>query len=179
MRLSVSDLTNRIVSASATLIAITALATGIYQAKLSRDQAKASVWPYLISGNSGNNGYSRIVENVGLGPAIISGFEVRVDGRPLHSWHEVAESLHIPLSFKGSHSTTFRHGWVVPTNATIDLLELPDTADVRLIRSKLDHVETWVCYCSLYGDCWETKDSIIEPSRVNACFDDPKRAFRQ
>jgi hypothetical protein len=52
------DITNRIVSASATIIAIAALATAVYQAKLSRAQAKASVWPYLLQGNAGNNGYA-------------------------------------------------------------------------------------------------------------------------
>src|SRR6185436_6664086 len=91
----IENITNRIVSASATIIAIIALVTGVYQAKLSRDQAKASVWPYLIQGNSGNNGYSRIVQNVGLGPAIIGGFEVLVDGKPAKDWADVAAKLNI------------------------------------------------------------------------------------
>ena len=85
MAITFSDVTNRIMSASATLIALVALGTGLYQAKLSREQAKASVWPYLISGNSGEAGYSRIVQNVGLGPAIIGAFEVHVDNVPMHS----------------------------------------------------------------------------------------------
>lgn len=67
MGITLSDVTNRTMSASGTIIAMVALGTGLYQAKLSRDQAKAAVWPYLISGNSGENGYSRIVQN-GSGP---------------------------------------------------------------------------------------------------------------
>jgi hypothetical protein len=177
MRLKFSEITDRIMSASATLIAIVALGTGLYQAKLSRDQAKASVWPYLIAGNSGEGGYARIVQNVGLGPAIIGAFEVHVDGIPVHSWKEAAESLHVPFNFKGSRSTTFRHGLVVPVGANIHLVELPDSSDIRAIRSRVDHLRTFVCYCSLYGDCWELKDDIAEPSKVKACVDNRARAF--
>jgi hypothetical protein len=179
MAITVSDVTNRIMSASATLIALVALGTGLYQAKLSRDQAKAAVWPYLISGNSGENGYSRIVQNVGLGPAIIGAFEVRVDNAPVHSWKEMADSLHVPLTFAGSRSTTFRHGLVVPLNGNIHLIEFPDSSDVRLIRSRVSHLHTYICYCSLYGDCWALNSDIYEPNNVKVCTYDSARAFRE
>jgi hypothetical protein len=171
------NLTNRIVSASATIIAIVALGTAVYQARLSRDQAKASVWPYLVQGNSGNNGYSRIVQNVGLGPAIIRGFEVLVDDKPTRNWGEVATKLGIHPSFRGSRSTTFRAGLVVPTGGLIELLNLPDSADDRMFRGAVGHVQTWVCFCSLYGDCWENHSRDYEPKRVKACVDDPARRF--
>jgi hypothetical protein len=177
MALTLSDVTNRVMSASATLIALVALSTGLYQAKLSRDQAKAAVWPYLIAGNSGENGYSRIVQNVGIGPAIIGAFEVRVDDFPVRSWKEMAESLHVPLTFAGSRSTTFRHGLVVPVGGNIHLIELPDTTDIRLVRSRVDHLSTYVCYCSLYGDCWALHSDVAEPSKVKVCRDDRSRAF--
>ena len=166
-----------VVSAAATLIAIIALATAVYQAKLMRDQAKASVWPYLIQGNSGNNGYARVIQNVGLGPALIRAFEVRVDGRPMHNWKEVADSMHVTLSWRGERSTTFRAGLVLPTNTLTELLELPDSADVRAFRSRVDHLTTWVCYCSLYGDCWTQVAGTYEPTPVKACTDDPARRF--
>jgi hypothetical protein len=178
MRLNLSDITDRIMSASATLIAVVALATGVYQAKLSRDQAKAQVWPYLISGNSGEEGYSRVVQNVGLGPAIIGAFELHVDGHPVRSWKEMADSLHIPLSFRGSRTTTFRHGMVLPVaSQDLHLIELPDSNDIRLIRSKAGHIQTVICYCSLYGDCWELRGTIDEPAKVKKCDNDPARAF--
>lgn len=180
MPVKLSEITDRIMSASATIIAMVALATGLYQAKLSRDQAKAAVWPYLISGNSGENGYARIIQNVGLGPAIIGSFEVHVDSIPMHSWKEVADSLHVPISFKGSRSTTVRHGLVVPVSANaIHLIELPDTADIRLIRSRVSRLRTFICYCSLYGDCWALASDIAVPDKVKSCTDDPVRAFRQ
>ena len=44
MPVRISEITDRIMSASATIIAMVALGTGLYQAKLSRDQAKAAPW---------------------------------------------------------------------------------------------------------------------------------------
>jgi hypothetical protein len=175
----IENLTSRIVSGSATIIAIVALATALYQARLSREQAKASVWPYLVQSNSSNSGYSRVVQNVGLGPAIVRGFEVRVDGRPTKNWTDAAAKLGIKPSWRGSRTTTFRAGHVVPTGGSIELLNLPDTADERMVRSAMDHLQTWVCFCSLYGDCWENLSSDNEPKRVKACVDDPARRFMQ
>lgn len=176
MRLN--EITDRIMSASATLIAVVALATGVYQAKMSRDQAKASVWPYLISGSSANGGYARIVQNVGLGPAIIGGFAVRVDGKTMHSWPEVARALGVQISFRQARSTTFRPGLVVPTNTTVDLIQLPDSADMAAMFSRAEHLETWICYCSLYHDCWELDGSAVAPRQTRGCVDDPATAFR-
>ena len=167
-----------IVSIAATVIAVIALATAVYQAKLMRDQAKASVWPYLIQGNSGNGGYSRIVQNVGIGPAIIRAFEVRVDGHVVHDWDEAAESLHITPSWRDVKTTTFRAGIVLPTNTTTELIDVPDTGDVKLFRIRIDHLDTWVCFCSLYGDCWTQGGTDFEPARTKRCTDNPDRRWK-
>lgn len=178
MREHLETITNRIVSGSATIIAIVALATAVYQAKLSREQAKASVWPYLIQGNSGNNGYGRIIQNVGLGPAIVRGFEVLVDGTPTKNWADVAAKLKIQPSWRGKTSTTIRAGIVIPTGAMVELLHLPDSTDAALFRAAAEnHLETWMCFCSLYGDCWENFASDYVPKPVKTCKDDPARRF--
>jgi hypothetical protein len=177
VKVPIESITNRILSGSATIIAIIALGTGLYQARLSRDQAKASVWPYLVQGNSSNNGYSRIVQNVGLGPAVIRGFEVLVDGKPTRNWTDAAAKLGIHPTWRGKRSTTFRAGLVVPTGGLIELLNLPDSADERMIRGVIDHLETWVCFCSLYGDCWESRSNDYDPRPIKACKDDPARRF--
>jgi len=174
-------ITNTILSGSATIIAVVALATGIYQAKLSRDQADASVWPYILQGNSGNNGYARILQNVGIGPAKIGAFEVRVGNVVVHSWREAAESLHVKLSWRDSKSTTMKAGVVIPANTLSELLELPDSNDVKLFRAAMTRASeqkkplvTWVCYCSIYGRCWQGSE---EPQPTKACHSDPAREF--
>jgi hypothetical protein len=174
----IGALTNTIVSGSATFIAIVALATGIYQAKLSRDQANASVWPFLLQGNSGNNGYARIIQNLGIGPAKIGAFEVTVNGNVVHTWREAAESMHVALSWRGSVTTTMRAGMVIPPNTLTELLGLPDSNDVRLFRAALAHTNlvTRVCYCSIYDKCWVGTD---DPEPTTSCRNDPARAFRE
>jgi hypothetical protein len=173
------DILNRIVSGSAALIAIAALGTAVYQAKLSRDQAKASVWPYLIQGNSGNNGYARIIQNVGIGPAVIRSFEVTVDSQPVANWAAAAKAMGITLSWKGHRTTTFGSGLVLPTGALVDLLELPDSGDVRLIRAQIERLHTRVCYCSLYKDCWELTSPDHDPVPVEVCRENPARRFME
>lgn len=173
------DITNRIVSASATIIAIAALGTAVYQAKLSRDQAEASVWPYLIQGNSGNNGYANIVQNLGVGPAKIGGFEVTVDEKPVKNWANAAEAMGIKLSWKGHRSTSFRPGIVVPAGAVIDLLELPDSTDARLFVGQVDRLRVWICYCSIYDSCWAVATKQDAPDKVKVCRTDPARRFTE
>jgi hypothetical protein len=173
------DITNRIVSASATIIAIAALGTAVYQAKLSRDQAKASAWPYLLQGNSGNNGYASIVQNLGVGPAKIEGFEVTVDSQPVKNWVQAAEAMGVKLSWNGHRTTSFHRGIVVPAGAVIDLLDLPDSTDARLFRSRVDRVRVWVCYCSVYDDCWTVATKQDAPMKVKVCRDDPARKFTE
>jgi len=68
----------------------------------------------------------------------------------------------------------------MPTSSTIDLLELPDSADMRAFRAAIgDRLKTWVCYCSLYGDCWESRSDAYQPSPVKVCRDDPARRFME
>lgn len=177
MAMKLEDITNRIVASSATLIALVAMATAVYQSKLTRDQAKAAVWPYLFVGNSINAGYERIVQNVGLGPAVVKAFEVRVNGAVVHSWNEVAESLHVHPTWTGRKSTSFGPGFVVPVNTVITLLQLPDSSDARMFRLHRNEITTRLCYCSLYGDCWTVGEGSFEPKAVGSCKEDPSRVF--
>ena len=63
--------------------------------------------------------------------------------------------------------------------AMIELVELPDSADARMLRGAIDHVQTWVCFCSLYGDCWENQSDDYQPTRIGRCVDDPARRFQE
>ncbi|HVX42102.1 MAG TPA: hypothetical protein VHB25_21255 [Gemmatimonadaceae bacterium] len=179
MALRLEDITNRIVASSATLIAAIAMITAVYQSKLMRDQAKAAVWPYLILGSSNNDGYARIIQNVGLGPAVIKTFEVYVKGNPVHTWSEAAESLGIHPSWKGAKMTTVERGIVIPVNATVELMQVTDSVDARQFRAHRDSISTRICYCSLYGDCWTAGEGGYEPQPVKRCTENPKRAFAQ
>jgi hypothetical protein len=178
--MKVGDITNSIVSASATIIALVALATGIYQARLSHDQAKAAVWPYLIQGHAHNNGYAYVVQNVGVGPAIIRSFEVEVNGKIAKNWKDVAELMGLTLNWNNKRSTTFQAGLVLPASSpVVELIELPDTADARQFSAHASAMQTKICFCSLYGDCWENRSDAFDSRPVKACKEDPARRFTE
>jgi hypothetical protein len=162
-------------------IAVIAAVTALYQAKLMRDQSRASVWPYLITGGSDHLGYySLLTWNKGLGPAVIRSIEVFVDSQPVKNWREVKSKLGISRPWKINGTLTVGTGVVISQGETIDFLQLMDTtdnrADGRLFReAKEGRLDIVICYCSLYGDCWENRDHDNRP--VKTCVVDPEKQF--
>lgn len=74
--------------------------------------------------------------------------------------------------------TTFRPGLVVPTNTTIDLIDVPDTNDIRLFRSRIEHLDTRVCFYSLSGDCWWLETPDFDPKPTKERVDDPAHRWK-
>ena len=74
--------TDRIVSISAMLVGLGSLFIVLYQTTLMREQAKASVLPYLlIAYNTNNDGSYIALLNAGLGPALIDRVRVIHQGK--------------------------------------------------------------------------------------------------
>jgi hypothetical protein len=176
----IEQTTERILSGAAIIIAIIAAVTAIYQTRILRDQARASVWPYLMQYYSTKDGYTRIVENAGLGPAVIRSFEVLVDSQPTKSWPEVIQKLGFDQNQKMHLWTSYiGAGTVIPVGAKIETVRDPNPADNDTLRTLMGyHVEVRLCFCSIYGDCWQLRGGS-EPQRVKACTYDPARQFRQ
>lgn len=78
--------TDRILGVSAMLISILTLAIFVYQTNIMRVQSKLSVKPRLdFTNNQGGNdtliAYQEVLENKGLGPAIIDSIYIKFEGR--------------------------------------------------------------------------------------------------
>ncbi|HEY0780003.1 MAG TPA: hypothetical protein VGD56_18705 [Gemmatirosa sp.] len=176
------EFVDRVVSLSAAIVAVSALAVSIYQAKLARDQQRASVWPRLdLTNNNGPHLYARVIRNVGLGPALVRNMEVTFDGRPLRQWGDLARTILGPdakriieadttLEFMMS---TVHRGSVLLPGASVEQLHLkggtlPDAVMTAAFSGRL----LWkACYCSLYGDCWTVTSISDEPTAVGSCPD--------
>jgi hypothetical protein len=177
----VRRLLSRVVSASAGIVALSALTVSIYQAMLSREQQRMSVWPYLMQYNSGRDGgYFRVVQNAGLGPALIGWTEVAVDGRPQRTWSAVLRAL------VGANDSTLIYSSLPPGSvllpaATRELIEMRAGPLARQVHAAIDsgRMRTRVCFCSLYRDCWIADSKARSPAPVPACEADSTRAFRQ
>src|SRR4051812_43022413 len=173
-----SSLLDRALSLAAGVVAAAALLTPLYEARINRPHQKIAVWPYLTQFNSDSGGvYTRQVANVGLGPALVRSFQVRVDGRVVRDWGAVRAALMPDAAWHRSESTSFGLGSVLTPNGHLTLLQLGDSADARRFHSVVDRLETQVCYCSLYDECWRVSSKATTPVKVSACPDDSQEEF--
>lgn len=167
-----SALTNRLVSASASVVAVAALGTSLYEARLNREQQRASVWPYVTQGNSGlGGGFHRLVRNAGVGPALVRSFRIRVDDKPVRSWGEVVDALGVPATATTRRWTysSIGRGTVLTPGETLEILTISDSVGALEFFRRVDHMESVICYCSLYGECWSDSSEKDEPRAVDAC----------
>ena len=173
-----SDLVDRILSISAMVSALAAVAVSVYEARIDRAHQRVSVWPYVTEYNSLVPGepYRRSVENVGIGPALIRAFQVRVDGEPSRTWNETVERL-TGLKDANFVYSTFGAGTVLLPGTTRTLLTIPpgDTALRFWKEMQTGRVSMSICYCSLYEECWLTRGR--EPEPMTTCPVDPDADF--
>jgi hypothetical protein len=170
---------DRWLSIAAGVGAICAVVISLYQAALAREQQRASAWPYLNQSNSYVLGqpYTRQVENQGVGPARVRSFEVLVDGRPVHSWSAAVRAL-TGTPDSGLVYSSFGRGSVVPPGANRTLLQLPSGDQARVFWEQAQtRLDTVICYCSIYDECWQADTRTEEPTVVRACRNDSVASF--
>ena len=171
----------RILSVVVGLAAIIAALGSLYQARLAREQLRASAWPYLAQANAMIQGspYTRVVSNEGIGPARVQSFRVYVDGRPVPTWNVAVQAL----TGSGEPAlvySTFGRGAVLPPGAHRTVLTLPAGARAESFWVQAQtRLRTVVCYCSVYDECWIADSDQPEPQPTFACRTDPATEFAQ
>jgi hypothetical protein len=181
-------LLDRVLSASAGVVALSALAVSVYQTAIMREQQRMSAWPYVLIQNAWakpSSGYSIRAMNQGLGPALVRSIEVRADGVPQETWEGAARVLlgrHVRVYF-----STLHRGSVLLPGADRAIAEIPVDSDAvafwtaaqQPLRSDSarGRLEIFACYCSLYGECWQNDSNRDEPARVKACRE-PRTPWR-
>jgi len=176
-----SQRVERWLSIAVGLAAIVAVMVSLYQARLARQQLRASAWPYVSQGNSyiPNSPYRFVVSNQGIGPARIRSFHVLVDGRPVPTWNAAVRGL----TGEGEPSliySSFGRGSVLVPGSDRTLLTLP--VGVRAQRFWLEaqaRLRTQVCYCSVYDECWLADGDEPEPTPQRVCTVDSSTEFQQ
>ncbi len=168
-----SELLQRVLSGSAALVAISALAVSVYQAKITREQQKMSAWPYVSAGHGGpvdGRPYSFHVYNQGVGPALVRSVRVYVDGRPQRTWGAVVRTMGTPAETTLVYSS-FHRGSVVLPGADREVLIIKGAQARPFWIAAQTRFRYRVCYCSLYDDCWvyDTASDADLPPAVRAC----------
>jgi len=178
-----SDVVDRVMSVCAIVAATAAVAVSVYEARIDRAHQRVSVWPYLGQSNSLTAGspYRRTVSNVGIGPARIRSFQVRVDGTVRRGWPEVVRALTGDSASGRIVYSSLGRGDVLLPGQTLELLTLPPgaTATAFWREAQGDRLSTRICYCSLYDECWLAESGAGEPRPARACPTNAPDEFAQ
>ena len=168
--------TDLIIALVAVLISAIAAAAAAYQTYVINQQFSATVWPYLaLDDTYGTGGIKVVLENDGLGPAIVRSAALNIDGRAAYRWSDVVAQVPRP---HGSHlaglTASLGNGEVIRAGDARTLLDLHGTlaGATTVLRFERQHrVSLDVCYCSILAQCWIahllTQNS--NPQKTPAC----------
>ncbi len=141
-----------ITAISAVFIGLCAIGISLYETSLIRQAQKGSVWPALGGGYSYNqDGFSYLLENAGVGPAIIEYIILTVDGEPIETWDQYFDKLEVDIN---NYLVTQASGRIVSPQSKLDILYIPPQRNIDHIAQEQARVDVEICYCSVYEDCW-------------------------
>ncbi len=144
---------------TAALIGLLALCVSGYTAYIQRQQVRAQVWPYLIAGND-DNGQSLIVQNKGVGPAVVRSAQIWVDGKPQTDWEHVLDALGMSKPRPYSQSTI--NPDVLSPGEELQMIRFPDKGNYQRFRAAaVGHMAISLCYCSSLDECWTYRDNQL------------------
>ncbi len=132
-----------------------------YTANIQVRQVQAQVWPYLITGNN-DLSQSLVVDNKGMGPAIVRSVQVRIDGKPQQSWNQVLATLGMPPHH---FAQTTVNQYVLSPGEQLQAVRFPEkTSWQRFHDAALNRLAVDICYCSTLDECWiSSNGNIIGP----------------
>jgi len=141
------------IALAALVVSVSAVAVGLYEAALQRHHDRAEVWPHPeIEVFTKSTGAEIVLENTGIGPAIVHSVVVSVDGRPQHNWREVLRLLNgaEPLPF--SNYSTVQHG--LRPGDRLPMLDIPVGDVPRDFWKSIARVGVNICYSSVFDQYW-------------------------
>jgi hypothetical protein len=152
------------VAVAALIVSLSALGVGVYEARLQREHDRAEVWPNLELGTfTSGAGASVVVDNTGLGPAVVEAIVVTVDDKPVHNWHGVLQSLLGDSTRAYSYSSLFEHG--VRPGDRVQLFGLPPTSMPTPFWQQIGRLKIRICYRSVFNEYWMLDARLGSPNR--------------
>jgi hypothetical protein len=147
---------------AAIFISCCALIVSIYQSVIFRNQQFATVWPYIEPNvQYSNHNFELVIQNKGTGPAIIKTIDLSLDGQPVKDYQQFIKDLLHQQAFN-SMSINAPNNSVLSAGEKVLFLtaSLPDS--LLIARTDFnERVSLSVCYCSIFGDCWEYVDGEV------------------
>jgi len=155
----------------AVFIALTSVAITLWEARATREHDRMSVWPRLAQESSDSAGiFTRTITNVGLGPALVRSYALRVDGAPFRSWNAIVAALLGPSQpVPGFYFSTVGPGTVILPGKSIQVVTISGPKMSGLAMAQDHRLIGHLCYCSLYEECWTVGSNEPNPTSVKAC----------
>lgn len=158
-----------IFSLCALVISAVAVTASLYQLRMASASISAQTWPYLTLGWSYTNDHtSLMVDNDGLGPALIREVVLTVDEKPQS---DVISALRPIVSGPNGSLTldALTSGVVIRAGHSLHAFTVGSADWNERVRRALPRFDLQICYCSVLGRCWKTALSLNEPSAVSGC----------
>lgn len=169
--------TEKIVSISAIFISALTLYVTFEQFKISREQQRLSVLPYLSIGNyyTGSPNYQLVLRNDGIGPAFIESVVVIYEGKKYEM--DLINFLYeqFPTEMDSipnlAHSNIYE-GLLVPVGQKIPHLSIENSqksADrLLMLLEKLDegNFQFEIVYSSIYKEKWKLRAGDTSPEKL-------------
>ena len=183
--------TEAFVSLAALVTAVAAVVITMEQTKVMREEAALerrnarisvmpSVWIGTHIGENEEGAYFKVVmTNKGLGPAVLETFAVTYKEEPVYNWDDLARKMAADIgsekSFEGATLSSSRSpvspGLMLEAGGVGEPLGISASTEIdgyKLMMRGTPHMAIRACYCSLYGDCFET-ELFRRPQQVEAC----------
>jgi len=145
----------------ASLVGLLALIVAGYTAYVQRQQVRAQVWPYLISGNNDLT-QSLVVNNKGVGPAVVRSVQLWINGEPQSDWNRVVANMGLPPH--QFFQATINHDVLSP-GEELQIIRFPEKALWQRFKTAASNrMAMDICFCSTLGECWiSSNKNLIEP----------------
>lgn len=141
---------------------VVALYAALSESQAVREQTAASVWPYVqIIINDTDDGstarFALSLVNVGVGPALVGGVEMRIGGKPVRSWDEVAGGLlDKPVRVGVDYGRNTVNRRVIGSGEEVVAFQTNDREFSLAMQDAVysEDASLSICYCSIFDQCW-------------------------
>jgi hypothetical protein len=137
---------------------------------------QANSLPFVqLYSNNGADHFTLVAANSGVGPAQIRSAVILIDGRPMPSLPDLLETC-CAMKDRQTVSKSNLRGAMIRAGQDLPYLQvIAGSPALRPLAMLYDahRIETRICYCSVFGDCWvrSSFDTRLarDPRPVNAC----------
>lgn len=157
-----------LIAVAALLISTIAALASVYQTRIFATQLSATVWPYLSvhTDYPGDGSMTILLNNDGLGPALIRSASLSYDGKRVAGWSDVLNDFlrHAKHAQHGKaqiSATGVDQSSIVRPGEGIKLLRLSSSQGDTVVIAERKRLRLKFCYCSIQNRCW-TIDSEVQ-----------------